>query len=301
MSDITPAETQPSSGASTPRISSHQEADTRHLQVRSSCPIPNSRLESKDISDEGETFDEVEDEDEEEEITPEQLIPQYINLQTQIYYLHPASTAPISRKKGGKGRKSEKSPAGLSAEKNKELKRLQDRVGILTRDPLFDAKEADYVWGAERLRLEKEGWAKKQPIGKWVEKNPKLPKTLEASSLLDPEFNEQDNSDGGIALPLPPEPAPIPLDDEYDMDLGLIGGLFELPPTEETIVGQAKEEKISIWDFEEVGRSGGNFGKNKPKGKAGVNSMTVRKVIEEVCKSRYVTICLALFLSVVFN
>lgn len=221
-------------------------------------------------------------------MAPENLIPQFISVQTLLYYLHPASTAPATGNKGGKGRKNTKYLAGLSAEKMKELKKLQDRLEILSRDPLFDLREAEYVWANERLRLEKEEWSKKQPEGKWAEKNPKRPSTPKTLPLLTPESDDEESSDGGISLSPSPEPVSAFLTEEYDSDLGLIGGLFEPPPTEETTVGQPEQEKVNIRDFEEVFSTGGNFGKNKPKGKAGVGSGVVRGVLEEVCRSRYV-------------
>lgn len=298
ISHVAPAETQPSSGTSTPRITLHHEADTRHLSARGSRPAPNPSSESKDISDGGGSSDEDEDrgtegeEEEEEEMTPEQLIPQYINIQTLIYHLHPASTTPTTGNKAGKGRKQAKSPVGLSAQKMKELKKLQDRLGILSRDPLFDLREAEYFWAEERLRLEKEEWSKKQPEGKWA-KNPKKSRTPKAPSPPVPESDDEESSDGGIPLFSSSKSAPAFATEEYDSDQGLMGGLFEPPPTEETTVGQPEQEKVSIRDFEEIVSAGSNFGKNKPKGKAGVGSAAVKRVLEEVCKSRYVILILS--------
>lgn len=271
----------------------HHEADTRHLSVRSSRPVPNPSSGSKDISDGSESSDEDEEkegeeEEEEEDMTPERLIPQYINIQTLIYHLHPASTALAAGKNVGRGRKQAKSPVGLSAEKMKELKKLQDRLEILSRDPLFDLRDAEYLWAEERLSLEKEEWSKKQPEGKWAEKNPKKLRTPKAQSPPTPESDDEESSDGGIPLFSSPEPAPDFATEEYDSDLGLIGGLFEPPPTEETTVGQPEQEKVSIRDFEEIASTGSNFGKNKPKGKAGVGSAAVKRVLEEVSRSRYV-------------
>lgn len=221
-------------------------------------------------------------------MAPEKLIPQYINIQTQMYHLHPASTALTTGSKGGKGGKGRKQvqyPAGLSPEKMNELKKLQNKLEILSRDPLFDLREAEYVWTGERLRLEKEGWSKKQPEGKWAEKTPKPSRTPKMPPPPAPESGDEEH-DGGISLFASSESA----SEEHDADLGFIGRLFEPPPTEETTVGQTEQEKVSIRDFEEVSSTGSSFGKNKPKGKAGVGSATVKKVLEEVCKSRYVDI-----------
>lgn len=230
------------------------------------------------------------EEEEEEDMAPEQLIPQYINIQTQIYNLHPASTAIATgnKGKGGKGRKQVKLPAGLSEEKVKELKKLQNILEILGRDPLFDLREAEYVWTEERARLAKEGWSKKQPEGKWAEKNPKKSRTPRIPSPPTPESDDEESSDGGISLSPSSEPAIVSFAEEYDSDQGLMGGLFEPPPTEETTVGQPEQEKVSIRNFEEVSSTGGAFRKSKPKGKAGVGSAAVKRVLEEVCKSRYV-------------
>lgn len=222
-------------------------------------------------------------------MAPEQLIPQYINIQTQIYNLHPASTVIATGNKGkaSKGRKQVKLPTGLSAEKMKELKKLQNMLEILSRDPLFDLREAEYVWTGERVRLAKDEWSKKQPEGKWAEKNPKKSRTPKIPSPPTPESDDE-SSDGGISLSPSPEPAIASFAEEYDSDQGLMGGLFEPPPTEEITVGQPEQEKVNIRNFEEVSSTGGTFGKGKPKGKAGVGSAAVKRVLEEVCKSRYV-------------
>lgn len=277
----------PTSGTSTPRTTSHQEPDTRHLVIRDSRPVSYQSLEGKNISDEGETSDEGEGgEYEEEEIAPEQLIPQYIDLQKQIYNLHPASTSLAQRKKGGKGPKQAKSPVELTPEKTKELKRLQDKLEALTRDPLFDIKESEYIWAEERLRLEKEGWIKKQLEGKRIEKNPKQPKP--SPSQLSPAAGsgDEENDNGGVLLFLSSKSASAPLVEDDDVDLGLTGGLFEPPPTEEKTVGQTEEVEVAIRDFGEAESAGGNFGKKKPKGRAGVGLAKVKDILEEVCRSR---------------
>lgn len=267
-------------------------ADTRHLSIRGPLQIPNPSLEGKDLSDDDDDDDNDDSEDDgedeyEDDIAPEQLIPQYINIQTQIYNLHPASTTLATGNKGGKGRKQVKSPAGLSVEKMKELKKLQNMLEILSRDPLFDLREAEYVWTGERVRLEKEGWSKKQPEGKWTEKNPKQSRTPKTPVPPTPESDEE-SSDGGISLSPFSEPATVSRAEEYDSDQDFMGGLFEPPPTEETTTGQSVQEKVNIRDFEQVSAAGSTFGKNKPKGKSGVGSATVKRVLEEVCKSRYV-------------
>lgn len=284
-------ESQPHSGASTPSTISHQETDTRHLSTGGPRPIPNLVLESKDISDEGETFSEGEGGDgdggdeEDEEVTPEELIPRYIGLQTQIYHLHPALTAVVTGKKGTKGRKPAKYSAGLSTEESKELKRLQSRLEILSRDPLFDLREAEYVWAEERLRLEKEGWINKQLGGKWTEESSVQSGSTQSPSSAVLGSDDKKKLDGSTTSFPSSDSAAIPLVEEYDTDLDLIGGLFEPPPTEEVIVGQT-EERVNIRDFEEASFTGSNFGKNKPGGRAGIGSAIVKKVLEEVCKSR---------------
>lgn len=228
-----------------------------------------------------------ESEEDEEELNPEQLIPEYIKLQTQIYVLDPVLTAISGSKKGGKGPKTTQGPKELSSEQMKNLKRLQDKLRALIQDPLLDLRSAEFIWAEERLRLEKESWAKKQPKGKWDDKNSHTSK--QQIPLLAQGTVESDEEDGKEGVQSASSEHGSIEDDDLSMDL--IGGLFEQPPTEETTVGQNGEEMVSIRNFEEeAGFTVSSFGKNKPKGKMGVDLISVKGVLDEVCKSRYVLV-----------
>ncbi|RPB17409.1 P-loop containing nucleoside triphosphate hydrolase protein [Morchella conica CCBAS932] len=225
-----------------------------------------------------------ESEEDEGDLNPEQLIPGYIKLQTQIYNLNPVLTAISGSKKGGKGRKTTQAPKELSSGQMKSLKKLQDKLRALIQDPLLDLRSAEFTWAEERLRLEKESWTKKQPKGKWDDKNSHTSK--QQIPLLSEGTVESDEEDSKEAVQFASsEHGSIEDDDDLGMDL--IGGLFEPPPTEETTIGQNGEEIVSIRNFEEeAGFTVSSFGKNKPKGKTGVGLILVKSVLDEVCKSR---------------
>ncbi|KAL7274738.1 hypothetical protein RUND412_002346 [Rhizina undulata] len=216
-------------------------------------------LESKDISDEGETWEEEND-----EINPEQLTPQYIKLQTQLYKLHPlsASRGPGKKSKGKKNIGKPSVPA-LSPERAKELKKIQDKLDALERDPLFDKDEAVLEWGLERTRLEEESRAAKQLH------SPANPAPRQAPLKAERKT--------------PIASAPLPKEED---DIGLIGGLFEPPPTEEATIGTAEGEKVTIRDFELAEGGADKFAKGKLKGKAGVAAPAMKKLLEEICKTR---------------
>ncbi|KAF8539692.1 hypothetical protein BDD12DRAFT_881949 [Trichophaea hybrida] len=154
----------------------------RHVSLISE--ISNLELETKDISDRGsdpavfedfpedEGEDEEEDEEEEEsdeELTPENLVPTYLALQTNLYNIHPncASTIVGGKRAKGGGKKPTKSapqspPKSLSDKSRATVKRLQQKLAELERDPLFDSYIADTVWRDERARLDEEAWANKK-------------------------------------------------------------------------------------------------------------------------------------------
>jgi len=278
--DVTTSETKPDSGKSTPRQPFW--ADRRHLTVGKSRPIADWSLESREVSDRGEAIWDKEsgdNEDEDVDIAPEELIPQYIKLQTQKYHLHPASTIITDRKVKRKSDINASSIAGVSAAKAEQLNKIQNKLGELTRDPLFDLREAEGVWRVERLKLVKEESAKRQSReGSTFEKGA----GASVGGIVSPEggqVKEETGSASPIDLPHTGE--------DSDMDLEFIGGLFEPAPTEESAVVQGGEsEKVDIRDFELVDASGGSFGRGKPKGKAGVGTALVKKILEEFCRSR---------------
>jgi len=280
--DGTPSETKSDSGRSTPQPP--PRADRRHLTAGKLRPVADwsLELESRDVSDRGETVGDKESgnsEDEDGEVAPEELIPQYIKLQTQKYYLHPASTIITDRRVKGKNEIKASSIAGVSAAKAEQLNRIQSKLSELTRDPLFDLREAEGVWRVERLRLEKEEWIKRQTRG-----GSTFERRAGASvgDIVSPEGDKVKEETGSTSLVDLPHTG-----EDSDMDLEFIGGLFEPAPTEEsTVVQEGENEKVDIRDFELVNPSGGNFGRGKPKGKAGVGTTMVKKVLEEFCRSR---------------
>jgi len=277
-----------STGTSTPvaREGRTMVADMRHLVVPSPMlkptirhaslisEISNLELETKDVSDRGsdpavseDSSEEEEDEEEEEEeesdkeLTPENLVPTYLALQTKLYSIHPncASTIVGGKKAKGGGKKPTKSapqppPKSLSDKSKAKVKRLQQKLAALERDPLFDSYIADTAWRDERAKLDEEAWVNKKS------KPPPPPRPVVKNE---------------------PKPSPPPPPE----DEGLIGSLFNGPPTEEQ--GE-KGENILIWDFEEAPASTttSTFVKKAGKGKAGVGAAAMRKMVEEICKSR---------------
>lgn len=273
--DVAPAGITPTSGAATPHQPQSLEADPQHLRLGISRPNADSSPPIKGTADKAEASTGSQTDEDDMDYTPEELIPQYVKLQTRIYYLHPASTIVISSKKGGKA--PNPLPPGITNSGAAELKKLQSKLEVLVRDPLLDLRDAEEVWRIERIRLENEARASQHRQGKSVPRRNRQP--------LQP--NEVET--GGGSLPAS-SVATTPTESDSDSDTGLIGGLFEPPPTEEAIVSKeevgSEYEKVDIRDFEEASSTGGNFGKGKPKGKAGVGASAVRRVLEDVCRSR---------------
>jgi ATP-dependent RNA helicase DHX29 len=275
------------SGTTTPREWEKEVVkDTRHLSMPTLNPtvrhaslvseISNLELESKDVSDRGsdpamsendeesETESEEESESEDEELTPENLVPTYLALQTKLYNIHPncASVIVGGKKAKGGGKKPTKSPPQpppktLSDAERSKVKQLQQKLADLERDPLFDSYIADTAWRDERAKLDEESWANKKS------KAPQ-PAPKKASAKEQP--------------PPPPPPAPA------EEDVGIMGMLFDGPPTEEQA---AAGEKVTIRDFEEASASTTTSWMSKAgKGKAGVSAAAMRKLVQEICKSR---------------
>lgn len=224
------------------------------------------QLESKDISDQGEDVtcsSEGESSDEfDDEVTPETMIPAYIQVQTKLYKIHPtvASTVTGGKKAKGGGRKPTRvapapPPAHLPDLQKKKVKVLHQKLQQFERDPLFDSYEADTAWRDARGKLEEEGFAAKPPK-----------KRAPAKSM--------------------PAKAEVKKAEESE-DEGLMGGLFEGPATEEEV---APGESITIRDFEESPATTTSFAKKAGQGKAGVGAAALRKLVQEICKSRLVTL-----------
>ncbi|KAG0126671.1 hypothetical protein HOY82DRAFT_542403 [Tuber indicum] len=278
-SDVTPSEIKPDSGTPTPQ--QPFGADKRHLTGKL-LRVADRSLESRDVSGEDKKVGRNESDDsadEDVEVAPEELVPQYIKLQTQKYHLHPASTIITGKKVKGKNEIKASSIAGVSPAKAEQLGKIQNKLDELTRDPLFDLREAEDVWRVERLRLEKEEWARKQSRGG---------STFKQGTKASDGYTV--NSEGNGVKEETESASPIDLphaEEDSDMNQYFVGGLFEPAPTEElTAVQEGENENVDIRDFELVSASGGNFGKGKPRGKAGVGTPAVKKVLEELCRSR---------------
>ncbi|KAA8895162.1 P-loop containing nucleoside triphosphate hydrolase protein [Sphaerosporella brunnea] len=285
------------SGTTTPKEKEREPAkDKRHLalpraaaQSESFSPalkhtirhssliteISNLELESKDVSDRGsdpaasesdEERIEEEESEEEEELTPENLVPMYLTLQTKLYNIHPncASVIVGGKKAKGGGKKPTKSPPqlppkSLSDKERATVKRLQQKLADLERDPLFDSYTADTAWRDERAKLDEESWANKK--SKPPKPPPKKPSAKEKA--------------------LQPSPSPPPPAEE---DEGIMGMLFDGPPTEEQA---AAGENVAIRNFEEaLVSTTASWAQKGGKGKAGVGAPAMRKLVQEICKSR---------------
>lgn len=217
---------------------------------------------SPDGSEDGGKGEDGEDEDdgaEDEELTPENLVPTYLALQTKLYSIHPncASLIVGGKKAKGGGKKPTKlppqpPPKSLLDKSKATVKRLQQKLEELERDPLFDAHIAYTAWRDERINLDDEAWVNR--------KKESLPPRPVAKSLA--------------------KVAPPPSEDD-----SLMGSLFDGPPTEEQ--GEAGEN-IFIRDFEEAPASTvtSGFAKKTGKGKAGVGAAAMKKLVEEICKNR---------------
>ncbi|CCX31615.1 P-loop containing nucleoside triphosphate hydrolase protein [Pyronema domesticum] len=273
-----------SSGVNTPIRREPVVKDMRHLQTATKkleatptatpkatphdtlvAEISNLGLETKDISDRGsdpalsEDEESGEEEESDKELTPENLVPMYLALQTKLFKIHPncASTIVGGKKIKGGGKKPTKSPPqpppkSLSDKDRSTAKRLQMKLAELERDPLFDSYIADTAWRDERQKLH--------------------------------DLNLEIKKASGTAPAPKPSPRPPPKSKPAE-DEGMMGMLFDGPPTEES--GDAGEN-IVIRDFEEAPASTTTsaFPKKVTKGKAGVGAPAMRKLMEEICKSR---------------
>lgn len=253
------------------------------------APVEDSDSTSAKVSED--TADEDEDEAAEpEEDTPENLIPRYVQMRTQLYYIHP-SLSPAASIKKGKSKstsKVDRMPGGLSPDTVRRVKKLQDSLIAIERDPLFDLRTADAYWMESRLKMDVEVSAAKRARSK-----PRLPA---CNAPLKPKPRLQnparpgrlsDNVAEDVLKGAEEATLALSIVVEDDDDDTLVGGLFEVPPTEEATV---EGVNVAVRDFEESTSSttatfGGKAGKSK--GRAGVGAAAIRKVMEEVCKSRF--------------
>lgn len=146
-------------------------------------------------------------------------------------------------------------PANLPEAQKKKVKVLHQRLRQFESDPLFDQYEADTAWRDARGKLEEEGFASKPKKRTPAKTTPPPPEAKKA----------EDSDDEG----------------------GLMGGLFEGPATEEEV---APGEVLTIRDFEEAPATTTSFAKKAGQGKAGVGAATLRKLVQDICKSRLVTL-----------
>lgn len=226
-----------------------------------SSEISNLQLESLDISDQGEDLTCSSDgsASSDDEISPDSMVPTYLRLQTRLYNIHPSVASVITggKKVKGGGKKPTKLPPGippghLSLSKKKKVKTLQGKLSQLERDPLFDSYIADTAWRDERAKLDEEAWLKKQQDG-----------------VPEPEQTKATKRS-------PPKPV-------VEEDQGMLGGLFEGPPTEEQV--GTTGENIRIRDFEESASGAPKVNMGGPV-KPGVGAALLRKMVQEICKSR---------------
>ena len=119
-----------------------------------SCPKPpkaepslNLSLERLDIKDDGKAGEETnrlyEENDDDEDISPEELLPKWLDLKKQLLALDP--TVALSGNQKDKG-----SP-------EPQLLKLAERIKRIERDPFFDTREAGERWNLEVVKLKDAG------------------------------------------------------------------------------------------------------------------------------------------------
>lgn len=181
-------------------------------------------------------------------IDPDTMVPEWLDLQTQMYKLQPELfDRPGKGKKAGWG-------GTASQSDNPEVSKLQRKIAKIERDVLFERQEAEYLWKEKFDELRKDAAFLRRPVEK-----KKGPSPTEPKELTKPEVT---NAEDDTAL--------FPLD-EMDDGAGLLGDMFEAEAEGGSILGLPLPEIQTPVTHRDFGKWAG---------------LSPRRVLEETCKSR---------------
>lgn len=170
------------------------------------------------------------------------MVTEWLDLQTRLYGLQPDLFD-----RPGKGKKARGPTTELSGDPT--IARLQRKTAKIERDVLFEAQEAEFMWRSKLNELRKDATFIQRP----TEPRKKIQPPVDTAKESGEATTDGDSLDA---------------DDDA---AGLLGGMFEADPNDESILGLPPpviETKFTIRDF---GKTSG---------------LSPRRVLEESCRAR---------------
>jgi ATP-dependent RNA helicase DHX29 len=282
---------QTSSGTNTPIPNSTGKRGTAVAEEASGAlqpdPVPQGKS-SADEADEKDTlrniFEHAEPKnhvhvsDQESDLEPEELVSSYLLIKSQLYDIQPHSARQYPRK----AKKHMPQRSDLPTNENTpspESERLLNKLKKIESDVLFDRHEADAQWAEKRIKIEQDS-AKRRKLGLQPVKicsTAVLPlsvvnETFQASHETSCASPQSENANTGA-------------DGDGNQDggdeVGMLGELFaSLPETlVDPLTGSSSMVKSVAEDHTITIREFGKW-----------NGMNPRRVLEEACRSRYVSL-----------
>lgn len=184
------------------------------------------------------------------DLEPDQMIEKYLSLRTRRFHLEPQV-----EKKVGKTFRGSTNPPGKPVRLSKRLDRIDTKLAKLKSDILFDEYDAEIRWNSAQAQLNEQA-AERRRMG--------IAREHDASGTLRSALRQSQQC-------TPPESPNRHSDD-------LLGELFSsLPSTENLIAGEHDGLKSTDSAGQEI----------QIKDYGSWNGISPRRVLEEVCKSRY--------------
>ncbi|KAI2787825.1 hypothetical protein POX_f08203 [Penicillium oxalicum] len=180
--------------------------------------------------------------DSDSSVDPDNMVTEWLDLQTRLYGLQPDLFD-----RPGKGKKARGPTTELSGDPT--IARLQRKTAKIERDVLFEAQEAEFMWRSKLNELRKDATFIQRPTEPRKKIQPPVDTAKESGEAI---------TDGDSL-------------DADDDAAGLLGGMFEADPNDESILGLPPpviETKFTIRDF---GKTSG---------------LSPRRVLEESCRAR---------------
>lgn len=191
--------------------------------------------------------------DSDSSIDPDTFVPEFVELQTQLYSLKPEL---FDRPRKGKNSSRE----NLGGSEDPQILKIQRKISKIENDVLFDRREAEYLWKEKLDELRKEAVFFRRNAQQNATPPPIEPEKQE--KLEEAKAESSSESENNL----------LPADGiNEDENVGLFGDMFQ---AEGPILGPALNAElmntsITLRDF---GKSTG---------------LSPRRVLEEACRARY--------------
>ncbi|KAJ5366628.1 Helicase C-terminal [Penicillium brevicompactum] len=185
--------------------------------------------------------------DSDSSVDPDDMVPEWLDLQVRLYSLEPDLFDRPGKGKKGRGANASADPLSADPESTK----IQRKIAKIERDVLFERREAEYLWEQKLDELRKDATFIRRPVDR---KKKSAPTAEEAQPK--PEIAEEI------------DPSLLEIEGMEDA----LGGMFEAEPEEqESILGLPAPETQASFTLRDFGKSTG---------------LSPRRVLEETCKSR---------------